>query len=75
MQQLATALSSHLREDKTLAKLPKLFFFDDQTHVIIMEDVAPPGFVLETERVPTSVSLDDLCRSSYLGTIKESNGI
>ncbi|KAF2793953.1 hypothetical protein K505DRAFT_215845, partial [Melanomma pulvis-pyrius CBS 109.77] len=63
MQQLASALKSQPGDKSNLIKVPELYYFDENVHVIIMEDVSPPMISSATGDAPVYVSLDKMCQN------------
>jgi hypothetical protein len=62
MEQLALALTAHGGKKSSLVRIPELYHFDEQAHVIIMEDVTPKAPTLTSELPAIFVSLEKMCQ-------------
>lgn len=67
MKDLAAALKKQSSANSSIIKLPEVYFFDDNAHVIIMEDITPPHAENSSanDNGPTYLSMDRMCRSSH----------
>ena len=61
MRDLAPALISEGDNERSVLKVPEVYYFDHSSHVIIMEDIAPPKTSEDDETV--FLSLEKMCQN------------
>lgn len=61
MRDLAAALVKEEGDEKSVLKIPEVYYYDHGSHVIIMEDIAPPKSQKDDGTIFTS--LEKMCQS------------
>ena len=63
MRELADALNAQYEGEECIVRAPELYYYDDASHVMIMEDISPPPSLSASGAGPLYISLENMCQS------------